>query len=222
MALQDLLAFADRRDLVLKVRYGVPSAAGFVHIGLVHLVEVAFQLVVDALQVPLQRGSREVAVTVVHRLDARAVHRDQLAPVQVKFSAQPHELPKDLPEGAPVVAAEVGDRLEVGAKLTQQPDHLQVAVRLDLQAPAGPNTGEIPVDVELQQIRRIVARAALVVGPNALEPRLLEIEAIDEGINETDRVVRPHIVVHSVGEKQKLGTVCTEYVSHAAFYRTPW
>ena len=95
-------------------------------------------------------------------------------------------------------------------------------MRLDLQAPAGPNTVEIPVDVELQQIRRIVARAALVVGPNALEPRLLEIEAIDEGINETDRVVRPHIVVHSVGEKQRLGTVFTGYVSHAAFYRTPW
>ena len=87
MALQGLLAFADRRDLVLKVRYGVPSTAGCVRIGLVHLFEVAFQLVVDALQVPLQRGSREVAVTVVHRLDARAVHRDQLAPVQVKFSA---------------------------------------------------------------------------------------------------------------------------------------
>ena len=193
MALQGLLALADRRDLVLKVRYGVPSAAGFVRIGLVHLFEVAFQPVVDALQVPLQCGSREVAVTVVHRLDARAIHSDQLAPVQGKFSAQPHERPKDLPEGAPVVAAEVGDRLEVGAKLAQQPDHLQVAVRLDLQAPAGPNTVEIPVDVELQQIRRIVARAALVVGPNALEPRLLEIEAIDEGINETDRVVpAPH------------------------------
>ena len=71
----------------LWVRYGVPSTAGCVRIGLVHLFEVAFQLVVDALQVPLQRGSREVAVTVVHRLDARAVHRDQLAPVQVKFSA---------------------------------------------------------------------------------------------------------------------------------------
>ncbi len=38
--------------------------------------------------------------------------------------------------------------------------------------------------------------------------------------NETDRVVRPHVVVHSIGQKQKLGTVFTSNMCHDALYQT--
>ena len=71
---------------------------------------------------------------------------------------------------------------------------------LHLQPAARPNTVEISVDVELQQIRRIVARASLVVGANTLKSGCLKVEAIDECIYETDRVVRTHVVLHSVWE----------------------
>ena len=117
MPLQGLLPLTDRCDLLLKIRHGSRSAAGIIRINLVHLVKVAVESVVDTLQVRLQLGPREVAVPVVHRLDARAVHGDQLPPVQVEFPAQPHELPKHRPERMPIVAPEVGDRLEVGLQL---------------------------------------------------------------------------------------------------------
>ena len=95
-------------------------------------------------------------------------------------------------------------------------------MRLHLQPAARPNTIQIPVDIQLQQIRGIVAWTALVVGPNPLESSRLKVEAVDECINETDRVVRPHVVVHSIGQKQKLGPVFTSYMCHDPFYQTPW
>jgi hypothetical protein len=59
-------------------------------------------------------AAREVAVLVVDRLDARAVHRQQLAPKQVEPFAQQRELTKHHFEGAPIVGAKIGDGLEVG------------------------------------------------------------------------------------------------------------
>ena len=95
-------------------------------------------------------------------------------------------------------------------------------MRLCLQPAARPNTIQIPVDIQLQQIRGILAWTALLVGPNALESSRLKVEAIDERINETDRVVRSHVVVHSIGQQQKLGTVFTGDMCHDTFYQPPW
>ena len=52
---------------------------------------------------------------------------------------------------------------------------------------------------------------------NALESSRLKVEAVDECINETDRVVRSHVVVHSIGQKQKLGTLFTGDMCHDTF-----
>ena len=117
MPLQGLLPLAERCDLLLKICHGILSTAGIIRVGLVHLVEVAVEAVAGTLQMRLERGPREVAVSFIHRLDARAVHGDELAPVQVEFTAQPHELPKHRPERIAIVAPEVRDRLEVGPQL---------------------------------------------------------------------------------------------------------
>ena len=112
--LQSRLLLPHRRDLRLEMRNGVVCSIAIVlRVGFVHLLEVLFKTPVNALQLSLQRGPREVAVTVVHRLDARAVNGDQLASEQVEFTAQTHKLPKYLPERIPIVAAEIRDRLEV-------------------------------------------------------------------------------------------------------------
>ena len=93
-------------------------------------------------------------------------------------------------------------------------------MRLYLQPTARPDTIQIPVDIPLQQISRIVTWTALVVGPYTLESVRPKVEAVDECIHETDRVVRPHVVVHSIGQKQKLGTVFTSDTCHDALYQT--
>ena len=66
-------------------------------------------------------------------------------------------------------------------------------MRLRLQPPTRANTVQIPVDVEFQQVRRIIARTPHLVSSNALESSRLQIQAVNECINETDRVVRPNV-----------------------------
>ena len=171
MSLQGSLSLAERCDLRLKTSHGVRPGADIVRIRLVHLVEIAVETVVDTLQIPLQFGLCEVAVTVVHCLDTRAINSDQLAPVQVKVAAQPYERPKYLPEFFSIVTPELRDRLEVRRQPPKQPDRIEVAMRLRLQPPTRPNTVQIPVDVEFQQIRRIVAWTALVIRSNDKERR---------------------------------------------------
>ncbi len=61
-------------------------------------------------------------------------------------------------DGLAIVAAEVGDGLEVGRKLAGQPHQLDVAARLALQPPARLHLVEIAVEIELQQRRRMIAR----------------------------------------------------------------
>ena len=61
---------------------------------------------------------------------------------------------------------------------------------------ARPNAVEIAVDVELQQVARSVPGSACPLRLHPLETRLDQIEPIDEGIDEPDRIVGRHIVVN--------------------------
>ena len=51
--------------------------------------------------------------------------------------------------------------LKSGFSWRSSPDHFEVSVGLHLQASTGTDTVEVPVDIELQQIRGIVAWTAL-------------------------------------------------------------
>ena len=90
-----------------------PPVRALLGVARVEPFQIIFQLLVGGLDEFLQRSRREVPVLVVDRLDARAVHRQQLAPEQIKPPAQDHELPKNLFERGAIVAPEIGDGLEV-------------------------------------------------------------------------------------------------------------
>ncbi len=133
---------------------------------------VAGDALFDLLDPKPQLGWREALVARVHRLELAAVDRDQAVGEQVQLAAQQDELAAGGLDGGTVVAAEVGDGLEVRREAPGQPDHLEVALRLTLQAPAGGHAVEIAVDVELQQRGWMVAGAAGVGGRGAAEPSL--------------------------------------------------
>jgi len=59
-----------------------------------------------------------------------------------------------------MVAAEIRDRLEVRAEPPQQPQQFDVAASLLLEPAAGADAVEVAVQVQPQQIARIVARPA--------------------------------------------------------------
>jgi hypothetical protein len=71
-----------------------------------------------------QRRAGEVAVLVVDRLDPGAVHRQQLPAIQVQLTTEQHELAKDRAKRVAVSGTEIGDGLEVGLQVSQQPSLL--------------------------------------------------------------------------------------------------
>ena len=131
--------------------------------------------------------------------------------------AQQRELTKYRLECGAIVGAEIGDGLEVRLQRPQQPDDLDVAMVFGLEPTARTHTIGITVDVELQEISRCVARPACRLRLNPPEACLDEIEPIDEGVDEADRIVRADVIVDRFGQKQKLIAFETGNVRHARF-----
>ena len=79
---------------------------------------------------------------------------------QPHLATQLDELPAHSADRLAVVLPKVGDRLEVRHQSAGEPDQLDVALGLTLQPPARLDAVEVPVDVDLQQRRRVVRRPA--------------------------------------------------------------
>jgi hypothetical protein len=97
-------------------------------------------------------------------------------------------------EGISVVAPKVSDRLEVRLQMSQQPDHLDIAMGLSLQPTARPQPVQIAVNVKLQQIGGRVAGRPVTLGSTWIQP-------IDKSIDEAHRVVRADIIVNRLRQE---------------------
>src|SRR5205814_6444043 len=84
-----------------------------------------------------------------------AVNRDDRLAEEFKAPAQHHKLTADPPDGLAIVLPEVGYCLEVRHQAAGQPNQLDIALALPLQAPARLHPIEISVDVNRQQRRRM-------------------------------------------------------------------
>ena len=80
--------------------------------------------------------------------------------------------------------------------MSQQPDHLDIAMGLSLQPTARPHPVQIAVNVKLQQIGRRIARAACHPRLNMEKRRCRKIQPIDNSIDEAHRIVRADIIVN--------------------------
>ncbi len=204
-------------DLLGEIFHPRAARRLFRSVALVEPLKVIRQPLVGLLDEFLQRIASEIAILVVDRLDARPVHRQEFAPEQVEPLAQQRELAKHRFERGAIVGAEIGDGLEVRLQRPQQPDDLDVAMAFGFQPAARPHPVEIAVDVELEQIARRVAGPACRLRLDPPEARLGEIEAIDEGVNEADGIVRADVIVHRFGQKKELVAFEAGNVRHARF-----
>ena len=114
-----------------------------------------------------------------------------------------------------VVLAKIRNGLEVGSQATQQPDHFQIARGLRLEPPAGAHPIDVSINIELQQIRRIVARPTRVLRLNAPETGFLQITLINERLNETHRIFSTDVIINCYRQKQSLVAVAALYMLHA-------
>ena len=89
---------------------------------------------------------------------------------------------------------------------------------LGLETSTGPNTVQISVDVEFQQVCGVIAGPPCRLGTNSCEPSFVEIQSVSEGVNKPDRVLRMHIVVDTSGQPLALIAFAAFDVGHAVDY----
>ena len=112
-------------------------------------------------------------------------------------------------DGGTVVAAKVRDGLEVRREASGEPDHFEVALGLTFQSAAGGHAVEVAVDVKLQQRGWIVAGSAGVGRPGTVKTQLGEVQVIHERVDHAHGIVLVHVVVHALGQQQRLAPVPT-------------
>src|SRR5262249_49648010 len=163
--------FLELLDLVLQPHNFRLRHRIAVPVGSLELREIASDALVDPLQAPLHLGLGEVLVPRIDRLELRSVDGDARCTEQIKLAAQPNELAANLTNGLAIVLAEIRDGLEVRRQLPGQPDHLDIALALPLQASARRNPIEVAVDIKLEHHARMVAGSPPVERLNATRRR---------------------------------------------------
>jgi hypothetical protein len=156
-----------------------------------------------------QFGRRKTPVPRIHRPKLASIDGQQLAAKKPQAPAEENELPAHALQRLGVVAAEVRDRLEIRRQAPQEPDQLDVAVRLLFQPPAGAEAVEVAVEVEPQQVAGVIARAAGLRRHRPLEAQGPQIQLGHERVQEADRVGRGNIVVQDFGEEHRLRAIGT-------------
>ena len=154
-------------------------------------------------------GDGEVLVAIVDGLELGAVDGNDRPGEQVELPAQHDKLRTRRTDGRSIVAAKVGNGLEVRHQATGQPHQLEVALGLAFQPPARLNAVEIAVDVDLEQGGGMVRWAARHLRHDAGKAQGREVELVDEDINNPNRIVFGHIVVQAVRKQGRLPTILT-------------
>src|SRR3984957_9072045 len=198
---------AQRRNLLVKprdlgLRYPFPLA-----IGAVELREITGNALVNLRQPSLHLGLGEVPVPRVDGLELAAVNRNARFAEQLKASAQHHKLTADPADGLAIVLAEVGYCFEVRHQAAGQPNQLDVALALPLQAPARLYPIKVSVDVNLQQRRRMVSWPSRRLRLYAAKAQLGQIKLIDKDIDRSNRIVLAQIVIQPLRKQSALTAV---------------
>src|SRR3954454_15879750 len=131
----------------------------------------------------------EVALAIVDRLEFAAVDHDELATEQVQLLTKQRERAADLSDRHQVVLAKIGNGLEIGGELFEEPHDLEVAPSFWIQQAAGAQAIEIAIDVELEEVAGMVGRAAKRRGDSTCEAKLVQVKLVDKGVNKPNRIV---------------------------------
>ena len=74
--------------------------------------------------------------------------------------------------------------------------------------PGTTNGGSSSVDVESEQIARMIGRSAGACWDGVIEAQALEVEGVNEGIDEADRVILGDVVIQGLRDQGQLVSIC--------------
>ena len=89
-------------------------------VGSVELAQIALDALLELSPAPLHLRTREVPITIVHRLELAAIDGNARLHQQTHLAAELDKARTHLADGTAVVLPEVGDRLVVGDKASEQ------------------------------------------------------------------------------------------------------
>jgi hypothetical protein len=159
-------------------------------------------------------GDTGPALRAVDRLEFRSVDGHQLGAKQIQFAAEQVELPQHPLERRLVVLAKVGDGFEVRTHAPQQPHDLQIAPGLPFEPPTGPHPIQVSINIQLQQVPRIVRRTPRPSRPRPLKTQGVHLQRVHKHIDDAHRRVRPHILLHTCRQQLRLSPVHSLNVAH--------
>jgi hypothetical protein len=142
------------------LRGGLAAITVIDSVRLVKLGKVARDLGVDLLSFLGDPTLIEHAESAGRGTNLRTVDRYKYCSEQPLVAAKKNEGAAGADDGSAVVAPEISNRLVVGRETADEPHHLDVALALALEAARRADLVEVTVDVELQQVARIIARPA--------------------------------------------------------------
>jgi hypothetical protein len=148
---------------------------GLGFIGLIQLRQVAGNALVQFFLLALELFQVQVAACGGYRLELTAIDGHPLARDQSHFAAELYEGSTGSSERLAIVLAVIGNGLEVRLESIEQPHDFDIALAFGFETARGTNTLEIAIQVQLQQICRVVGRTPRAFGNRSSKPELLEV-----------------------------------------------
>jgi hypothetical protein len=151
------------------LRGGLAAIAVIDSVHLVKLGKVARDLGVDLLSFLGDPTLTEHAESAGRGTNLRTIDRHKYASEEPLVAAKKNEGAAGTDDSSAVVTPEISNRLMVGRETTDEPHHLDVALALALEPARRADLVEVTVNVELQQVARIIARTASRSGCRSFE-----------------------------------------------------
>jgi hypothetical protein len=179
----------------------------FLPVGRIELAQIARRALLQLGPPPLHLCPGEVLVPVVHGFELAAIDGDARRREKAHLAAEFDEARADLAKCWTVILAEVRNRLVIGSEPTQQPHDLDIASGLAFEPTARLHPVQIAVDVQLEEERGVIRWPASCFGIDPAEPKLGQIEFIDEDVDETNWIVLADPVFHAFRKQRALPTI---------------
>ena len=178
-------------------------------VGRVKLAQIARDALLQLGTPPFHLRPCEVLVPVVHGLELAAIDGNARRREKAHLAAEFDEARTYLAQRQAIVLAEVRDRLVIRCEPTQQPHDLDIASGFSFEPPARLHLVQIAVDVQLEENRGMVRRPAGCLGIDPAEPKLGQIEVVDEDVDDANWIVLADPVFHAFRKQRALPTIRT-------------
>jgi len=191
-------------DLVLEFLRSELLFLWLFFVGFIHLVQVSVDVIVQFLDRLLKLLLVEALGATVDGFELAAVDGDQVSAEELKLLAKEGELPADQADGLAVIPSEVCDGLEIGRETFDEPHDFDVAMRFPFQLTAGAYAVEIAIEVELQEITRVIRRSTGILENSMGETHLIQVKGVEECVDKANGAFLRDVIIESFREEGHL------------------